>query len=82
MVLCDESRFCLRQSYRRQNVSRRTGERAHQALIIERHISLTPRIMVWEAMAYDNRTELVVVQETMNVRQYVAQMVNNVTILS
>jgi hypothetical protein len=80
IVFSDESRFCLGQSDSRQHVRRRPGERAHPDVVTERHTGPTPGVMVWGAISYDSRSDLVVVQGTMNARQYVDRVVQPVVI--
>lgn len=80
VVFSDESRFCLGQSDRRQRVRRRPGERANPAVIVERHTSPTPGVMVWGAISYDGRSDLVIVQGSMTARQYVDRVINPVVI--
>ena len=80
VMFSDESHFCFWQWDRRQRVHRRPGERSQEAAIIEAHTSPTPGIMVWRAIGYGNRTDLALAEGRLNARQYVARMVNPVTI--
>ena len=65
---------------RRHRVQGQPSERSQDAAIIEAHPYPTPGIMVWGAIGYDKKTDLVIVERTLNARQYVARMVNPVVI--
>ena len=80
VVFSDESRFCLARSDRRNRVRRRTGERGRPDLIVERHTGPTPSIMVWGAIGFNVKSQLVLVEGTMTARQYVDRVLNPVVV--
>ena len=55
---------------------RRTGERGRPDLIVERHTGPTPSIMVWGAIGFNVKSQLVLVEGTMTARQYVDRVLN------
>ncbi|GFT49122.1 transposable element Tcb2 transposase [Trichonephila clavipes] len=57
-VLAEESRFNLWNHGGRTRVRRYAGERTLQSAFIERHNSLSPKIMVWGEISYHGRYNL------------------------
>ncbi len=80
VVFSDESRFCLGRSDRRVRVRRLPGERESPDCIMESHRSQTPGVMVWGAISYDMKSELVFFEGTVTARSYVENVVNPVVI--
>ncbi|UYV78217.1 ASNA1 [Cordylochernes scorpioides] len=80
VVFSDESRFCLSSDSRRVRVWRRRGERSNPAAIVERPTVRQRGIMVWGAIAYDSRSPLLRIQETMTAQRYVDDVLRPVTL--
>ncbi|XP_068081848.1 lachesin [Anabrus simplex] len=68
VVFSDELRFCLARSDHRNRVRRRTGERGSPDLFVESHTGPTPSIMVWGAIGFNLKSQLVLVEGTMTAR--------------
>ncbi|UYV72417.1 KLF6 [Cordylochernes scorpioides] len=80
VVFSDESRFCLSSDSRRVRVWRRRGERSNPAAIVERPTVRQRGIMVWGAIAYDSRSPLLRIQDTMTAQRYVDDVLPPVTL--
>ncbi|UYV64878.1 hypothetical protein LAZ67_3002250 [Cordylochernes scorpioides] len=80
VVFSDESRFCLSSDSRRVRVWRRRGERSNPAAIVERPTVRQRGIMVWGAIAYDSRSPLLPIQDTMTAQRYVDDVLRPVTL--
>ncbi|UYV64409.1 hypothetical protein LAZ67_3000604 [Cordylochernes scorpioides] len=80
IVFSDESRFCLSSDSRRVRVWRRRGERSNPAAIVERPTVRQRGIMVWGAIAYDSRSPLLRIQNTMMAQRYVDDVLRPVTL--
>jgi transposase len=78
VVFSDESRFCFGQSDGRKRVRRRAGERGHPLVILESHSYKTSGVMVWGAISYDSKSELVVINGTLNASKYVDEILEPV----
>ncbi|KAI4465039.1 transposable element-related [Holotrichia oblita] len=75
VVFSDESRFCLRMHDGRMRVRRRRGERRDIQFPVERHVHRAVGVMVWGAIAYGSRSQLVFIQTTMNAQHYIDEVV-------
>ncbi|GFV40145.1 transposable element Tcb1 transposase [Trichonephila clavipes] len=53
------------------HVWRRRGERLNPALALQRHITPTDGVMLWDAIAYNTRSPVVLIRGTMTVQWYV-----------
>ncbi|UYV64468.1 hypothetical protein LAZ67_3000851 [Cordylochernes scorpioides] len=80
VVFSDESRFCLSSDSRRVRMWRRRGERSNPAAIVERPTVRQRGIMVWGAIAYDSRSPLLRIQDTMTAQRYVDDVLRPVTL--
>ncbi|UYV84471.1 hypothetical protein LAZ67_X002311, partial [Cordylochernes scorpioides] len=80
VVFSDESRFCLSSDSRRVRVWRRRGERSNPAAIVKRPTVRQRGIMVWGAIAYDSRSPLLRIQDTMTAQRYVDDVLRPVTL--
>lgn len=80
VVFSDESRFCLGASDGRIRVRRRTGERLHPSCIRQRHTAPTPGLLVWGAISYHSRTQLVFVSGTLNSTWYIHNIIQPVVV--
>ncbi|GFU96630.1 transposable element Tcb2 transposase [Trichonephila clavipes] len=67
----DESRFVLGTDDKRVRVWRRLGERYNSPHTALRHTARTAGVMVWEAIAYDFRSTLIVMRGTLTGQRYV-----------
>ncbi|GFY15821.1 transposable element Tcb1 transposase [Trichonephila clavipes] len=70
VVFSDESRFVLGTDDNRVRVWRRPGERYIPPTVL-RHTARTAGVMVWRAIAYDNRSTLIVMRGTLTGQRYV-----------
>lgn len=75
VVFSDESRFCLGMHDGRMRVRRRRGERRDIQFSVERHVHRAVGIMVWGAIAYGSRSQLVFIQATMNAQRYIDEVI-------
>ncbi|GFY00758.1 transposable element Tc1 transposase [Trichonephila clavipes] len=66
VVFSDESRFNLWDHDGRIRVRRYTGERCLLECVIEQHSALTPRVMVWGAISYHGRSNLLRIEGNLN----------------
>ncbi|KFM76878.1 Transposable element Tc1 transposase, partial [Stegodyphus mimosarum] len=80
VVFSDELRFCLSSDSRRIRVWRRCGDRSNPAVTVERLTARQRGIMVWGAIAYDSRSPLVRIQDTMTAQGYLDNVVRPVAI--
>ncbi|GFU26269.1 transposable element Tcb1 transposase [Trichonephila clavipes] len=71
VVLNDESRFVLGTDDNRVRVWRRPGERYNSPHTVLRHTACTAGVMVWGGIAYDSRSTLIVMRETLKGQRYV-----------
>ncbi|GFV66230.1 transposable element Tcb1 transposase [Trichonephila clavipes] len=71
VVFSDESRFNLWDHDGRIRVRRYAGERCLPECVIERHNSLTPRVMIWGAILYHGRSNLLGIEGNLNSNRYV-----------
>ncbi|GFX13744.1 transposable element Tcb2 transposase [Trichonephila clavipes] len=71
VVFSDESRFNLWHHDGRIRVRRYAGERHIPESIIERHSGRTPGVMVWDAIAYHGRTQLLRIVGNLNSTRYI-----------
>ncbi|GFW70666.1 transposable element Tcb1 transposase [Trichonephila clavipes] len=71
VVFIDESRFVLGTDDNRVQVSRRPGERYNFPHTVLRHTARTAGVMVWGAIAYDNRCTLIVMRGTLTGQRYI-----------
>ncbi|GFX65579.1 transposable element Tcb2 transposase [Trichonephila clavipes] len=70
-VFSDESRFVLETDDNRVRVWRRPGERYNSSYTILRHTAHIAGVMVWRPKAYDSRSTLIVMHETLTGPRYV-----------
>ncbi|GFX57356.1 transposable element Tc1 transposase [Trichonephila clavipes] len=71
VVFSDESRFNLRYHDGRIRVRRYAGEGGLPECVIERHSGLTPGVMVWDAILYHGRSNLLRIEGNLNSNRYV-----------
>ncbi|GFV46307.1 transposable element Tcb2 transposase [Trichonephila clavipes] len=71
VVFSDESRFNLWHHDGRIRVRRYAGERHNPECIIERHSRRTPGVMVWGAIAYHGRSQLLRIVGNLNSTRYI-----------
>lgn len=71
VVFSDESRFNLWYHDGRIRVRRYAGERHIPECIIERHSGRTPGVMVWGAIAYHGRSQLLRIVGNLNSTRYI-----------
>ncbi|GFT06549.1 transposable element Tc1 transposase [Trichonephila clavipes] len=71
VVFSDESRFNLWHHDGRIRVRRYAGERHIPECIIERHSGRTPGIMIWGAIAYHGRSQLLRIVGNLNSTRYI-----------
>ncbi|GFU79828.1 transposable element Tcb2 transposase [Trichonephila clavipes] len=71
VVISDESRFVLGADDNRVRVWRRPDERYNSPHNVLRHTARTAGVMVWRAIAYDNRSTLFVMRGTLMGQRYV-----------
>ncbi|GFX91393.1 transposable element Tcb1 transposase [Trichonephila clavipes] len=67
----DESRFNLCSDDNRVRVWRPRGERLNPALALQRHTAPTAGVTVWDVIAYNTRSPLVLIRGTMIAQRYV-----------
>ncbi|GFX77228.1 transposable element Tc1 transposase [Trichonephila clavipes] len=65
VVFSDESRFVLETDDNRVWVWRHPGKRYNSPYTVLRHTARTAGVMVWEAIAYDSRSTLIVMRGTL-----------------
>ncbi|GFU55992.1 transposable element Tcb1 transposase [Trichonephila clavipes] len=70
-VVFSESRFVLGTDDNRVRVWRRPGERYNSPHNVLRHTARTAGVMVWGPIAYDSRSTLIVMRETLTGQCYV-----------
>ncbi|GFV86167.1 transposable element Tc1 transposase [Trichonephila clavipes] len=73
VVLSDESRFNLWDHDGHIRVRRYASERCLPEFVIERHIGLTPGFMVWGAILYYGRSNLLRIEGNLNINRYVRE---------
>ncbi|GFY28594.1 transposable element Tc3 transposase [Trichonephila clavipes] len=71
VVFSDESRFVLETDDNRVRAWRRPGEPYHSSHTVLRHTARTAGVMVWEGIAYDSRSTLIVMRGTLTGQRYV-----------
>ncbi|GFS54510.1 transposable element Tcb2 transposase [Trichonephila clavipes] len=71
VVFSDESRFVLGTDDNRVRVWRRPGERYNSPHTVLRHTVRTAGVLVWEVIAYDSRSTLIVIRGTLTGQRYV-----------
>ncbi|GFX71114.1 transposable element Tcb2 transposase [Trichonephila clavipes] len=71
VVFSDESRFVLGTDDNRIRMWRRPGERYNSPHTVLRHAAHTAGVMVWEALAYDSLSTLIVMLGTLTGQRYV-----------
>ncbi|GFT34490.1 transposable element Tc1 transposase [Trichonephila clavipes] len=71
VVFSDESRFNLWSHYGRIRVRRYAGERCLTESVIERHSGLTPGVIVWSAISYHGRFNLIRIEGNLKRNRYV-----------
>ncbi|GFS51491.1 transposable element Tcb2 transposase [Trichonephila clavipes] len=71
VVFSDESRFNLWHHDGRIRVKRYAGERHIPECIIERHSGRTPGVMVWGAISYHGRSQLLQIMGNLNSTRYI-----------
>ncbi|GFV20317.1 transposable element Tcb1 transposase [Trichonephila clavipes] len=71
VVFSDESRFVLGTDDNRILVWRRPGEQYNSHHTVLRHTARTAGVMVWGAIAYDNRSTLIVMRGTLTGQRYI-----------
>ncbi|GFX40921.1 transposable element Tcb1 transposase [Trichonephila clavipes] len=70
VVFSDESRLVLRTDDNHVRVLRRLFERYNSPHTVLRHTARTAGVMVWEAIAYDSRSSLIVMRGTLTGQRY------------
>lgn len=73
VVFSDESRFNLWTHDGRVRVRRYAGQRCLPECIIERHSGRTPGVMVWGAISYHGRSNLLRIEGNLNSNRYVRE---------
>ncbi|GFX64377.1 transposable element Tc1 transposase [Trichonephila clavipes] len=73
VVFADESRFSLWDHDRRICVRHCAGERCLPEYVIERHSGITPKVMVWGAISYHVRSNLLRIEGNLNRNRYVRE---------
>ena len=73
VVFSDESRFNLWYHDGRIRVRRYAGERHLPECIIERHSGRTPGVMVWGAIVYHGRSQLLRIVGNLNSNRYISE---------
>lgn len=73
VVFSDESRFNLWHHDGRIRVRRYAGERYLPECIIERHSGRTPGVMVWGAISYHGRSQLLRIVGNLNSNRYIGE---------
>ncbi|GFS74984.1 transposable element Tcb2 transposase [Trichonephila clavipes] len=71
IVFRDESRFVLGTDDNRVRVWRRSGKRYNSPHTVLHHSAHTAGVMVWEAIAYDCRSTLIMMRGTLTGQRYV-----------
>ncbi|GFU42167.1 transposable element Tc1 transposase [Trichonephila clavipes] len=71
VMFSDESRFVWGTDDNRVRVWRRPGERYNSPHTVLRHTARTAGVMIWEAIAYDSRSTLIVMRGTLTGQRYV-----------
>ncbi|GFS57697.1 transposable element Tcb1 transposase [Trichonephila clavipes] len=71
VAFSDESRFVLGTDNNRIRVWRRPGEQYNSPHTVISHTARTAGVMVWGAIAYDSRSTLIVMRETLKGQRYV-----------
>ncbi|GFX18581.1 transposable element Tcb2 transposase [Trichonephila clavipes] len=80
VVISDESRFVLGADDNRVRVWRRPDERYNSPHNVLRHTARTAGVMVWRAIAYDNRSTLFVMRGTLMGQRYVDDILRSHTL--
>lgn len=73
VVFSDESRFNLWNHDGRIRVRRYAGERCLPQCVVERHSGRTPGVMVWGAISYHRRSQLLRIEGNLNSNRYVRE---------
>ncbi|GFU77270.1 transposable element Tcb2 transposase [Trichonephila clavipes] len=71
VMFSDESWFVLGTDDNRVRMWRRTGERYNSPHTVLRHTARTAGVMVWDDIAYDSRSTLIVIPRTLTGQRYV-----------
>ncbi|GFX43690.1 transposable element Tcb2 transposase [Trichonephila clavipes] len=71
VVYSEKSRSNLSNDDNRVRVWIPRGERLNPTFALQRHTTPTPGVMVWNAIAYNSRSSLVLIRDTMTVQWYV-----------
>ncbi|GFY15285.1 transposable element Tcb2 transposase [Trichonephila clavipes] len=71
VVFSDESRFNLRSDDNRVRVWRPRGEHFNPAFVLQQHTVPTADVMVWDAIAYNTRSLLVLIRGTKTAQRYI-----------
>ncbi|GFS95251.1 transposable element Tc1 transposase [Trichonephila clavipes] len=82
VIFSDESRFNLWNHEGRIRVRRYAGERHIPECIIERHSRRTPGVMVWGAIAYHGRSQLLRIVGNLNSIRYINEVLQSKLFLS
>ena len=70
-VFSDESRFTLYSNDGRRRVRRRRGERLLECCVAQNHGNRGPSVMVWGAIHHGDKSELVILDRTLNQYGYI-----------
>ncbi|GFX24890.1 transposable element Tcb2 transposase [Trichonephila clavipes] len=81
VVFSDESRFNLSSDDNRARVFRPRGKRRNPALALQRHTAPTAGVRVWDAIAYNTRSPLVLIHGTMTAQRESQDCLRTVTTL-
>ncbi|GFT29050.1 transposable element Tc1 transposase [Trichonephila clavipes] len=73
VIFSDESRFNLGDHDGCIRVRRYSGERCFPNCVIERHSSQTPGVIVWNAISYHGRSNLLQFESDLNSNRYVRE---------
>ncbi|GFX43424.1 transposable element Tc1 transposase [Trichonephila clavipes] len=76
VAFSDESRFKLWDHDGRFRVRRYAGERCITECVIVKHNGLTPKVMVWSAILYHGRSNLLRIEGNLNSNKYVHEVVH------
>ncbi|GFY17891.1 transposable element Tcb2 transposase [Trichonephila clavipes] len=71
VVFSDESRFNLSSDDNRVRVGSPRGKRLNPSFALQRHTAPTGGVLVWGVIAYNTRSPLVLIRDTMTAQRYV-----------
>ncbi|GFV47884.1 transposable element Tcb2 transposase [Trichonephila clavipes] len=71
VIFGDESRFNLSNDDNRVRVWRSRGKLLNPAFALQQHTATTAGVIVWDAIAYNTRSSLVLIRGTMTAQRYV-----------